>query len=605
MSINHIARMIRDSVGEHAALTAMRYREGRRWKEMTYGEMGALIDRLAKALIAAGVAPGDTVGIFSHNRPEWSLADFAVLSARAVSVPVYATSTAQQVEYIAADAGLSLIFAGSAEQYGKVKSFLNTAPKLKTIVVFDGKVPVEGNGSISFDDFLKRGETSGAESAVEARLADAAPGDVATIIYTSGTTGDPKGVMLTHANFFSQFQAVDAAFRVTERDRSLCFLPLSHSYERAWSFYIFRQGACNHYAGDARRAALSLPEVRPTAMVSVPLLYEKIYAAANERAEKSSPARRRLFRWAVDTGKKYAYRKKEGKFAGPWLRLSHAVADRMVLAKIRDTVGGPKNFFAAGGAALSREIEEFFFAAGLLVCQGYGLTETSPMISYNTPGAFRFGTVGRPIPGCQVRISEEGEILAKGPNVMKGYHNRPDETARTIVDGWLHTGDVGVIDDEGYITITDRIKDLIITSQGKNVAPQHIESTLCRDRFVEQVCCVGDGRSQIGALVVPSFPALEEYAGRNGIAFSSRRELVARPEVVAFYRQRLRDLSSELAEYEWVKRFALMPREFTLEEGEITPTMKIRRKVIMENYRDVIDRMYAGGQEPLASPGTE
>ena len=403
--------------------------------------------------------------------------------------------------------------------------------------------------------------------------------------------------MLTHANLFSQFEAVDRCFRVGVADRSLCFLPLSHSYERTWSYYVFRQGACNHYASDPRRVMEYLKEVRPTAMVSVPRLYEKIYSTVLDRAEKSSAFRKKLFHWAMGKGRSYAFRIKDKKPVGPWLAITHALADYLVLAKIRGIVGGPKNFFSAGGASLSRDIEEFFFAAGLLICEGYGLTETSPMISYNTPEFFKFGTVGRAIPGCRVKLSDEGEILAKGPNVMKGYHNRPDETSKTIVDGWLHTGDVGVIDDEGFITITDRIKDLIITSHGKNVAPQHIEATVGKDRFIEQLCCVGDRRKFIAALVVPSFPALEEYAGRNGIGFSSRAELIAKPEIISLYKKRIREQSAELAPYETIRKFTLLEKEFTQEAGEITPTLKIRRRAILEKYGDIIDRMYGGEEE--------
>jgi len=297
------------------------------------------------------------------------------------------------------------------------------------------------------------------------------------------------------------------------------------------------------------------------------------------------------------TGKKYSYTKKDGKRPGPWLALSRAAADRLVLAKIRDIVGGPKNFLSSGGAALSKEIEEFFFSAGLLVCEGYGLTETSPMISYNTPDFFKFGTVGRPIPGCEVRLSDDGEILVRGPNVMKGYLNRPEETEAAFMKGWLRTGDVGVIDDEGFITITDRIKDLIITSGGKNVAPQHVEAVVGKDHYIEQMCCVGDRRKHLAALVVPNFPALEEHARRNGIAFSSREELIAHPAIVKFYRKRIRDNSSDLAGYETIRRFTLLAGEFTQEAGEITPTMKVKRKAILEKYRRIIDGMYEGDGE--------
>lgn len=592
MTVAHLANMIRESAARFGPREAMRFREGPGWSSVTYSELSARIDLMARALASAGIAVGDRVAIFAPNGPEWAIADFGILAAGAVGVPIYATDTSRQAEQVFLDSGAKLLFVGGQEQHDKAAAFESGAP---AIVAFDPATRLAGPLSSSLADFLARATPeSGAE--VERRLAAAKLEDLATIIYTSGTTGDRKGAMLTHGNFASQFRALDERFEFGPEDRSLCFLPLSHVYERAWSYFVFRSGATNVYLRDPKDAVVAMPEVRPTAMVSVPRLYEKVYAAVQGRVSKSSPSRQRLFRWALRVGSAFEYASRAGRPAGPALRLKHALADRLVLSKVREAVGGEKNFFSAGGAPLAKEIEEFFLSVGLLVCQGYGLTETSPMVTCNSPRAFRFGTVGRPIPGCEVRIAGTGEVQVRGDNVMKGYWGKPAETAAAFEDGWFRTGDVGVLDPDGYLRITDRIKDIIITSQGKNVAPQHVEGVLSGHPLLEQVVVVGDRRNFLSALVVPSFPALEERARRDGIPFASREELVNRPEVEAIYEQILRERSGELAGYEQIKRFKVLPRELSQEAGEVTPTLKVRRRVVEQRFNDVIDAMYAAAE---------
>ncbi|BDG05639.1 AMP-dependent synthetase/ligase [Anaeromyxobacter oryzae] len=593
MGKDHLAFMIRDSARAHGAKTAMRYKDGGAWHSISYAELGEKVQAVAKALLESGIQEGDMVGIFARNAPEWAIADFGILSARAVAVPIYATNTTRQAEYIARDAGLKLVFVGDQVQYDKVMSFRAGTPQLRRVIALDRTTKLSGDGALHFDDFVRMGAASTRDAEVERRLDAATSDDVATVIYTSGTTGDPKGAVLTHANLFHQFRAIDERFEVGSEDRSICFLPLSHTYERTWSYYVFRCGAENDYLADPKDVVTYMPEVRPTAMVSVPRLYEKICATVLDRIGKASAPRRALFRWAMGVGREYQYREKEKRRIGPLLALQHRAADALVLSKIRDVVGGEKNFFSCGGAPLSKDVEEFFFAAGLLICQGYGLTETSPMLTCNAPGAFKFGTVGRPILGCEIKIADSGEILARGGNVMKGYYNKPAETAASFEDGWFKTGDVGAIDEDGYLHITDRIKDLIITSHGKNVAPQHIEAMFGSDPYVEQVAILGDKRNYVSALVVPSFPALEQHAREHGIAFASREELVTRPEIVALYEGRIRALCKDLAGYEQIKRFTLVPGEFTQEGGELTPTLKIKRRFVEQKYRAVIDAMYA------------
>ena len=591
----HLALMIRSSVEEYGDGIAMRRRRDDEWEEISYDSLGEQIRLVAGALLEYGVDEGEMVGIFSQNRPEWAIADFGILSVKGVSVPIYATNTAKQAEYIVNDARIKTIFVGDQVQYSKVRSFFDSSPYLKNIIVFDDAVALKGDESIHFKDFLRLGEGSARDNEIEQRLSEVSSDDLATLIYTSGTTGDPKGVMLTHANFFHQFDAVDENFDVDREDRSLCFLPLSHVYERIWSYYVFKKGVVNNYVEDPKKVVEYFQEVKPTVMVSVPRLYEKIYSTVFDRLEKASSLKKKLFMWAVEIGGRYRHAVKGKRFVGFYLRLVHRIADMLVLKKIRDVVGGPKKFFSAGGAPLSRDIEEFFFAADLLVCQGYGLTESSPMISYNTPKNFKFGTVGKPVPGCEVKISDSGEILARGPNIMRGYYNKPEETEQTIVDGWLKTGDVGTIDEEGFLIITDRIKDLIITSGGKNIAPQHIETAVGKDHYIEQIAVIGDKRKFVSALVVPSFAALEEYARENNIAFSTREELINREEIVNFYDNRIETQSEELANFERIKRFTLLSQEFTQDGDELTPTLKIKRKVIAEKYRDIIDAMYREG----------
>jgi long-chain acyl-CoA synthetase len=603
MHKEHLAFMIRDSVRSHGTKAAMRYREGGAWRSISYAELGGRIHAVAKALLESGVQEGDMVGIFARNAPEWAIADFGILTARAVSVPIYATNTTKQAEYIAGDAGLKVIFVDDQVRYDEVMAFKASTPRLQRVIAFDRSTKLTGEGSLYLDDFIRMGAASARDAEVERRLDLASSEDVATLIYTSGTTGAPKGAVLTHANFFHQFRAVDERFDVGVRDRSLCFLPLSHAYERTWSYYVFRQGAENAYLADPKDVVRCLPEVRPTAMVSVPRFYEKVCAGVLARIDRASAPRRALFHWAMRVGTEYETRKKEKRRIGPLVALRRRVADALVLSKIRDVVGGEKNFFSCGGAPLAKEVEEFFFAAGLLVCQGYGLTETSPMLTCNAPGAFKFGTVGRPILGCEIRIAESGEILARGGNIMRGYHKKAAETEAAFQDGWFKTGDVGAIDGDGYLQITDRIKDLVITSQGKNIAPQHIEAMFGSDPYIEHVAVLGDRRNYASALVVPSFPALEQHARERGIPFASREELVTRPEITAFYERRLQRVNEGLAGYERIKRFTLMPREFSQDGGELTPTLKIRRRFVEQKYRAVIDAMYAGAAMAAAGGG--
>jgi len=584
--------MIRAKSSEYGALVAMSFKADGAWKNITYSELGGYIENLAKGLLELGVKAGERVGIMAPNSPEWAIADFAIQSVGAITVPIYATNTSGQAEYITEDAGLKVMFVGGAEEHEKVSPF---APKssLEKIVVLHGAPSEHSENTLTYSELLAKGSESSRDGEIDDILQGISVDDIATIIYTSGTTGEPKGVMLTHANFFHQFRAVDDWFTVTTEDRSLSFLPLSHVYERSWSYFVFNSGAQNWYVRDPKQVISYLSEVRPTVMVSAPRLYEKIYSAVHDKLDQAPPLRQKLFHWAVATGREYASAKHGGGRLGVGLRIKHALADKLVLHKIRDIVGGPKNFFSAGGAPMATEIEDLFFAAGILVCRGYGLTETSPMLTANCPDAFRFGTVGRPVVDCEIKIAEDGEILANGPNVMKGYFNKPEATKEVLRDGWLYTGDIGELSDDGYLTITDRKKDLIITSGGKNVAPQRIETAVGKDHYIEQIAVVGEGRRFVSALIVPFFSALEEFAERKKLQFESRRDLIRMSEVLRFFRDRIDAHSKELANFEKIKEFRLLPDDFTLAGGEITPTLKVKRNTIAAKYQDLVEEMYA------------
>lgn len=579
-------------LGDHPAV---RYRDGERWLDMSYAALDRSVQAVARGLLDLGVQPGDRVGIVSWNRPSWSVADLAILRVQGIVVPMYPTSTAGQIAHIVRDAGVEILFVGGEQELAAVRKAAPELAAVRKILVFDSAVADPDAGYADFTAWATAAEDLPGDEELARRQDASAPDDLATIIYTSGTTGQPKGVMLSHANFFHQFRAVNDRFALGPSDRSLCFLPLSHVFERAWTYYIFHQGATNCYLQNPREIIPAMATIKPTAMTGVPRLYEKIHATMHDKVEHGSALRRRLFEWALRTGRCYHGKKLHGERAGVLLWLGHHIADLLVLRRIRGIVGGRKNFFAAGGAPLAQEIEETFLAAGLLVCQGYGLTETSPMISCNSPGGLRFGTVGRPVCEVEVRIGDQDEIQVRGPNVMRGYWNRPQETADAFTsDGWLRTGDVGALDPDGFLRITDRLKDLIITSGGKNIAPAAIEMQVGKDHYIEQIAVVGEGQRFLGALILPSFEALEAWAERQRLRFVDRAELLSHHRVVEFVRERIERQSANLAGWERIRRFHLLESGFDLERGEITPTLKVRRKVIQENYREIIARLFQG-----------
>jgi len=594
VAYRHLLHVMAEQVERLGDRVALRHRLYGSWEDISWRQFGERVRSLASSLIELGVAEGEMVGIFSGNRPEWTIADFACLVCRAVPVPIYPTSTVKQAEYIVRDAGIRTLFVGGREQLEKARELLDRGGPLARIVVFDDSLALDDARAVHFSELVARGRGKGDGEEVRARLARASLDDLLTVIYTSGTTGEPKGVMLTHANIAFTAEAHDRRLLDPNPDDvSMCFLPLSHVFERAWTYYALSRGMTVCYCDEPTKIIEYLQQARPTIMCAVPRFYEKIYATILQRVATASPLRRRLFRWAIAVGDRHGRLRKDEAPIPLGLRLRHAVADALVLKKLRAIVGGRIKFFPCAGAPLAQEIEEFFHAAGIFICYGYGLTETTATVTCHETRHYRFGTVGRPLPGVEVRIGANDEILVRGPIVMKGYYKKPEATAEVLVDGWFRTGDAGVLDEDGLLRITDRIKDLMKTAGGKYVAPQLIESLIGSDLFVEQVAVIGDGRPYVTALVVPSFPALEEWARGEGLAFSSRQELLALPEVRELFRERIDEHTKDLARFEKIKTFTLLPSEFTVAGGEITPTLKVKRRAVEAKYRDVIEAMYA------------
>lgn len=577
------------------AKRALLYRREGQWHEMTWAAFEDAIRRTARSLIALGPTSQDRVAIWSHNQPRWTVADLGCQFVRAVSVPIYPTNTSRQAAYILRDSQSKVVFVGAQDQLTKALQVMEDLPQIQAVVILDDALDHgTSNKVMTFEAFLALGEGIHDEE-VSRRLSEAHPQDLLTLIYTSGTTGEPKGVMLAQSNVLYQMTShEERILPCGESDLSLCFLPLSHVFERTWTYYVFHKGMTNAYLDDPKQVAEAMRQVRPTVMCTVPRLLEKIYGAVQEKIEAAPPARRRLFQWALGVGDDVFRRQKDGRRVPMGLRVQHRVADALVLSKLRAIFGGRMRFMPCAGAPLSAEIERFFCGVGVLIVCGYGLTETTATVTCHEPKAFSFGTVGRPLPGQQVRIDPRtNEILVRGPNVMKGYYNKPAETSAVFTkDGYFRTGDAGAFDAYGELIITDRIKDLFKTSGGKYIAPQMIETLVGADSAVEQIAVVGEGRKCVTALVVPSFENLKGFVVEKGLQGLSREELVKHPAVIDFFRQKIDDLTRNLAPHEKIVRFALIPKEFSLEDGEMTPTLKLKRKIILERYAPLIEDMY-------------
>lgn len=591
---NHVAWMFRSTVARYGDRPATRIRVGRSWQTTSYRELDERVTQIACALLHAGVDRGDRVVIYARNRPEWAQLDLALMYIGAVSVPLYATNTVQQVVHEAGDAGAVLAFGGDPEECARLFEAKAQIPSLRRVISFDDS-PSEHIASLEQFAPSDRAPAEEMAARVTKRLAQASPDDLYSIIYTSGTTGDPKGVMITHRAVMAQFAGLDKLFDIRPQDHSLCFLPLSHALERGWSSFLWSHGCMNTYLADTRQIAEMMVLSRTTMMVGVPKLFQGVVVAARKKAS-SSPVRKRLFDWALWVGRsaRLPGQTPLTKLVG---RLQLPLADALVLRSIRNALGGPKKVLACGGAPLPREVEEFFVAAGEPLFNGYGMTEASPLISFNAPGATREGGVGRVMPGGRIRLGDEDEVQYSGPNLMEGYWDHPEATEEALVRDasgtWLRTGDVGAIDHDGYLFITDRLKDIIVTSGGKNVAPQPIEELLRSDPLFEHAVLLGDNKPFLTLILRPSLPNLSDIADSLHVSYGQVSELLTDSRINEELRSRAARLTEKLPKHMQFKDMRISLEEFSVANGLLTPTLKVRRREVEKHFHEMIDEMYS------------
>ncbi|MBR9975371.1 MAG: long-chain fatty acid--CoA ligase [Bacteroidetes bacterium] len=564
------------------------------YQPLRYSEVREQVACFYHGLAKLGLGKGDRIGLLAENRPEWVVTDFAALFLGACDVPIFPSQTATQIEYILNDAGVAAIVVSNRFQLAKVQKIRRQVRSLKHVIMMSDIDELPAN-VLRFRDVLESGRAAhhDAPNALRESSAHIKPADLCTIIYTSGTTGSPKGVMLTHDNFVSNVKAAAQILPISDTDTLLSFLPLCHVFERMAGLYTATScGATTAYAESIETVAENMLEVQPTIVIAVPRLFERIYNRIARMVEKDAGLKKKIFYSAIATGRKYVAARKHGR-VGTVLRAQHALAQKLVFSKLQARTGGRIRYFVSGGAALPRELGEFFEAVGLLIIEGYGLTESSPVIAANRLDNYRFGSVGPALPGVEVKIAEDGEILTRGPHVMKGYYNSKKATEEAIDgEGWLHTGDIGMMDEHGMLYITDRKKHLFVSSGGKNIAPQAIESLFASNEYVDQFVLIGDKRMFLTALIVPDFDALSEYADAHGIPYSDKSELARNAEIHHLIEQTIQATQKNLANFEKVRRFTLLDQPFTIESGEMTPSMKLRRKAIEERYGDLIESMY-------------
>jgi long-chain acyl-CoA synthetase len=590
-----------DAVDRFANPQAQMYRTSSGWKSISAAEMLRRVAGISKALVELGIKSGDRIGIFAPNCPEWHIADFAIQGLGAVSVPVYFNESVDRLTYILNDSGARIVITHGESQARKIAECRDDLPKLEQVISVSPPADLRGDFLLYETLIATAGDADIAD--YRRRAAEVVVDQLATIIYTSGTTGEPKGVMLTHSNLSSN--AIDSfkEYEFLPGDIGLSFLPLAHVYERVMGYgYLFR-GISIAYVEQIESVAQALLEVHPTMLAAVPRFYEKMYANILEKGHRATGFKRMAFDWALRVANQAAPWRAFGKEVGIGVKLQWWIANPLVYSKIREGLGGRIRTFSSGGAPLAPELAEFFWTLGLPVYQGYGLTETAPVVSANLPSANKVGTVGRPIPHVEVRIAEDGEILVKGPCVMQGYYHKPDQTREVFTpDGWFRTGDIGRLDEDGYLVITDRKKELLKTAAGKFIAPAPIENTLKSSPLISNAIVVGDKRKFVSVLVVPNFPAIEAEARKTGREFQGPTQMTNDPWVRDLLSNEIERLTAHLAQYEKPKRFALLEQDFTYASGELTYTMKMKRRVIEERYHDVIARLYADVEEPRPQP---
>jgi long-chain acyl-CoA synthetase len=586
-----------DAVEKFRRPDALQVKRNGQYEPISHATLADRVRHTALGLAELGIRPGDRIAILSENRPEWAIADFACLTDGVTDVPIYPNLPSEQVAYILRDCGAVAIFVSNAGQAAKLAPIRGECPALRHVITFAAS---DDNADLTLAALEASGSAVDSEArrvAYRARAMAVRPGDLATLIYTSGTTGEPKGVMLTHDNIYSNVMAGAAAIPFGGDDACLSFLPLSHIFERMGGHYLmFHTGTSIAYAESMDTVPFNMSEIRPTLLMSVPRLYEKMYARVLDNALSGGAVKKRIFFWARGVADRWADVTLAGGTPDAGLALQYRLAQKLVFSKLKARTGGRLRYMVSGGAPLAPEINKFFYAAGLVILEGYGLTETSPVIAVNSPSGFRIGTVGRPPAGVEIMIASDGEILTRGPHVMKGYYNRPDATAEAIdADGWFHTGDIGELRD-GFLAITDRKKDIIVTAGGKNIAPQPIENKIKTNKYVSQAVMIGDKRKFPIVLVVPNWESLEKWAKLNNILWTERAQLLAMPTIRAKMEKEVMGEVEGLAHFELPKKIGLLEHDFSVERGELTPTLKVKRRIIDKTYKSLIDSLYAAGE---------
>lgn len=598
---SHLSVLVHDQAKKYGDREVLVYKDfgGKTWKSYTWNEFSYKVKVVSNALLNFGVKPHENIGIFSQNSVQYIFCDFGAWGVRAVTIPFYATSSEQQIQFMINDAQVRFLFVGEQEQYDKAHRVFSHCPTMERIIIFDNNVKIDPNDSnaVYFTDFLKLGENLPRQTEVEKLYKEASPDDLANILYTSGTTGDSKGVMLSHLQYSAAIEANDRAVKVTENDRVLNFLPYAHIFEKGWTILCISEGATLIVNTDPHEVQKSMKETHPTSMCAVPRFWEKVYTGVKEKIDSANPIQRKLFKHALAVGRKhnieYLSRGKRPPLA---LHMEYEMYNKTLFSLVRHELGlEHTNIFPTAGATVSSHVEEFVHSIGLTMVVGYGLTESLATVTCDRVGEkpYTIGSVGRPIHNIKIKISDEGEVCLKGPTITKGYYNRPDITAQSFDDeGYFKTGDSGYMKD-GELFLKDRIKDLFKTSNGKYIAPQMIEAKLLVDKFIDQIVIIADQRKFVSALIIPEYGALEKYAQANGISFTSREDLCSNGKIHQMITERIETLQQQLAHYEQIKRFTLLPKPFTMESGELTNTLKMRRKVINEHYKNEIEKMYA------------
>lgn len=598
MELIHFAKLPAVKAKKNCSRTVVCYRDYTlaKWVEISWSEFAERIAKVARAMAAFGVKEQDRVGICSQNMPQAMIADFANYANRAISVPIYATSSVQQIEYIVNDAAIELLFVGEQVQYDHALDVLKESKVLRRIVVFDEAVDLKGETrAVYFSDFMAQGEDLAMQSAVEKRTSAARPEDLAIIMYTSGTTGQPKGVMLLHSNLIEVMRIHDIRLPMINRhDTSMAFLPITHIFERAWCYFCMMKDVriyLNLRPSDIQK---TIKEVRPTLLCSVPRFWEKIAAGVQDKIDTFSPFKKAMVTWALAVGKEYNIgHRRIAKRASMGLYLRFKFADRFIFSILKKVVGIDRGrLFPISGAAMDNGLIRFFLSIGLPVTYGYGLTETLATVTCYPSKNYIIGSLGTPMPDVQVKIGDDDEILVKGKTVCAGYYNKPEITAESFVDGWFRTGDIGKIDENGCLYMVDRLKDLFKTSNGKYIAPQQLETALGADRYIEQVVVIGNNRNFVTAIIVPNIEAVKTFAATKGIAYDRIDDLLNAPEVQTLFEERIAEAQKEMAPFEKIKKFRLIKRGFTIESGELTSTLKLRRAVIQQHYAALINEMY-------------